>query len=81
MLCEATAADGLVFLSFSWLGVFFLLGFFSFSLCFAKVRQRDHDSFHQASDDCRPLSEASSFGGDDLVGEVRLRDKPRVSIS
>lgn len=48
------------------------------SILEVKVRQRDHDSFQQASDDCRPLSEASSFGGDDLVGEVRLRDKPRT---
>lgn len=41
---------------------------------------RQHE-FHQPLEDCRPLSEASSFGGDELPGEVRLRDKQRVTYT
>lgn len=41
-----------------------------------EVKVRQHD-FNQQLEDCRPLSEASSFGGEDLPGEVRLRDKQR----
>jgi len=40
-----------------------------------QVRQKEHE-FQQALEDCRPLSEASSFG-DDLT-EVRLRDKQKL---
>ncbi|XP_046649449.1 pleckstrin homology-like domain family B member 1 isoform X1 [Daphnia pulicaria] len=42
-----------------------------------EVKVRQHD-FHQPLEDCRPLSEASSFGGEELPGEVRLRDKQRA---
>jgi len=45
------------------------------SILEVKVRQKDHDMC-QAVDDCRPLSDASSFADD--LSEVRLRSKSKT---
>ena len=61
-----------------------------FLVCLLKVRQKEHhdSSFHSAGgalllDESRPMSEASSFGGDETIlgaGEVRLRNSRQVQF-